>query len=63
MKRLFFAILLLGWAALTGTVGAEEIRSGAGMCLDVHSPCQSENGCRVQIWECNGSRQQTWTMQ
>ena len=34
--------------------------SGAGKCLDVHAPDQSSNGAKVQVWDCNGTRQQTW---
>ncbi len=34
--------------------------SGAGKCLDVHAPDQFNNGAKVQVWDCNGSQQQTW---
>jgi len=37
-----------------------EIVSGAGKCLDVHEPDQFNNGGRVQVWQCNGSKQQEW---
>lgn len=42
------------------SVGAE-IRTGAGLCLDVHAPEMSTNGGRVQAWACNGQPQQRWT--
>jgi len=32
----------------------------SGKCLDVQSPCQHENGCKIQVWECNGQLQQQW---
>jgi hypothetical protein len=38
------------------------IISGAGKCLDVHAPDQNTNGGRVQVWDCNNSLQQTWTI-
>lgn len=37
-----------------------QFRSGAGKCLDVHAPDQHNNGARVQVWDCNGTIQQTW---
>ncbi len=37
--------------------------SGAGKCLDVHAPDQRINGAKVQVWDCNGTAQQTWGMQ
>lgn len=40
--------------------GGVPIRSGAGKCLDVHAPDQNNNGARVQVWDCNGSVQQSW---
>ena len=38
------------------------IRSGGGLCLDVHAPDQNRNGATVQLWRCNGSDQQLWTI-
>ncbi len=38
-----------------------EIRTGAGLCLDVHAPEMGTNGGRVQAWVCNGQPQQLWT--
>ncbi len=38
-----------------------EIRTGAGLCLDVHAPEIGNNGGRVQAWACNGQPQQLWT--
>ena len=60
MQFLGSFVWLLSTLALTGTATAEEIRSGAGKCLDVQSYCQGENGCNVQVWDCSGSRQQSW---
>jgi hypothetical protein len=37
------------------------IRTGAGLCLDVHAPDMGNNGGRVQAWTCHGAPQQTWT--
>lgn len=38
------------------------IVSGGGLCLDVHAPDQRVNGGRVQLWACNGSDQQLWSI-
>jgi Ricin-type beta-trefoil lectin domain len=38
----------------------DEIRSGAGKCLDVYAPDQYRNGGRVQVSECNGTMSQRW---
>jgi hypothetical protein len=38
-----------------------QIRTGAGLCLDVHAPDLGNNGGRVQAWTCNGAVQQRWT--
>jgi len=38
------------------------IINGTGLCLDVHAPDQHRNGGRVQLWACNGSDQQLWTL-
>ena len=43
--------------ATTGSV----IGSGAFKCLDVNAPDQANNGAKVQVWDCNGGIQQTWT--
>ena len=61
MRKMACSILIVFASTLAGAASAEEIVSGAGLCLDVHSACQSENGCNVQVWECNGSKQQTWS--
>ncbi len=37
------------------------IRTGAGLCLDVHAPDMAKNGGRVQVWNCSGQPQQLWT--
>lgn len=39
-----------------------QIVSGGGLCLDVDAPEQRNNGGRVQLWHCNGSDQQLWTI-
>jgi Ricin-type beta-trefoil lectin domain len=63
------AVLFVGAALLTigaaTTPGAQrgqavQIVSGAGKCLDVHEPDQYNNGGRVQVWTCNGRKQQDW---
>jgi hypothetical protein len=28
----------------------------------VHAPDQDRDGARVQVWECNGQRQQSWSI-
>jgi hypothetical protein len=38
------------------------INGNSGFCLDVHAPDQRTNGGRVQVWQCNGSDQQLWTV-
>jgi hypothetical protein len=40
------------WVAMNGTVGST-------MCLDADAN-NGANGARVQLWQCNGSLQQTW---
>jgi len=37
------------------------IRTGAGLCLDVHAPDIAKNGGRVQAWACSSQPQQRWT--
>jgi hypothetical protein len=44
----------------TRRAGAE-IRTGAGLCLDVHAADIGNNGGRVQAWTCNLAPQQRWT--
>jgi hypothetical protein len=39
------------------------VKSGVGKCLDVHAPDQHMNGAKVQVWDCNNSVQQTWTIE
>jgi len=43
-------------------VAPRPIVSGGGLCLDVDAPAQRVNGARVQLWHCNGSDQQLWTL-
>ncbi len=38
------------------------IKSRGGLCLDVDAPNQHVNGGRVQVWTCNGSDQQLWSI-
>ncbi|QIP09601.1 RICIN domain-containing protein [Bradyrhizobium symbiodeficiens] len=38
------------------------IKSRGGLCLDVDAPNQRVNGGRVQVWACNGSDQQLWSI-
>lgn len=38
------------------------IRHSNGYCLEVNAPDQRRNGGRVQLWECNGTDQQLWTI-
>lgn len=40
---------------------SEEIRTGAGLCLDAFVHEKHSNGDRVRVWVCNGSDQQRWT--
>lgn len=42
--------------------GLVRIRSGADKCLDVHAPDQDVNGGKVQVWDCNGTNQQTFIL-
>ncbi|MCB9654775.1 MAG: RICIN domain-containing protein [Deltaproteobacteria bacterium] len=37
------------------------IRNANGKCIDVHAGCMNSNGCNVQVWDCNGAPQQTWS--
>jgi hypothetical protein len=60
MNNTYLLIWFIISVAIAGNAAGDEIRSGAGKCLDVHAPCQGDNGCEVQVWDCNGSRQQTW---
>ena len=43
-------------------IAPRPIASGGGLCLEVHAPDQRVNGGRVQLWHCNGSDQQLWTI-
>jgi hypothetical protein len=38
-----------------------EIRGYGGMCLDLHNG-RTEDGTRIQIWRCNGSNNQKWSL-
>ena len=49
--------------ATISSVQSVQIENGVGLCLDVHAPCQTENGCRVQVWQCSGEQQQKWTIE
>ncbi|MBK8010666.1 MAG: RICIN domain-containing protein [Deltaproteobacteria bacterium] len=39
-----------------------DIRNINGKCVDVHAGCMNSNGCNVQVWDCNNTAQQTWTV-
>jgi hypothetical protein len=41
---------------------APVIVSGAGKCLDVPAHAQHVNGTTVQVWDCNNTIQQNWTV-
>lgn len=47
-------------ANIAALVGAE-VRTGAGLCLDVHAPDIAKDGGRVQVWACSGQAQQRWS--
>ena len=38
------------------------IVNAGSLCLDVDAPAQHTDGGRVQLWACNGSDQQSWTI-
>ncbi|MCB9654776.1 MAG: ricin-type beta-trefoil lectin domain protein [Deltaproteobacteria bacterium] len=46
----------------TTSSGSGAIRNASGKCLDVHAGCMYSNGCNVQVWDCNNTSQQTWTV-
>lgn len=59
----WLAVLSAGAGTAPGSMQRSqsvEIVSGAGKCLDVHEPDQYNNGGRVQVWQCNGTKQQAW---
>lgn len=39
----------------------DSIRTGAGLCLDLHSSDTTKDGGRVQAWGCHGRANQLWT--
>ena len=39
----------------------DSIRTGAGLCLDLHASDTAKNGGRIQAWGCNGGANQLWT--
>jgi hypothetical protein len=50
--------------AVEGTVPrpkTDSIRTGAGLCLDLHSADTTKNAGRIQAWGCNGGANQLWT--
>ena len=51
------------WTFVAPDILAREssIRTGAGLCLDVHAPEVAINGGHVQVWACNNQSQQRWT--
>lgn len=59
------SLALLASFSMAGVAQAQrtptfEIRNGAGLCLDTHARDLNRNGGRVQVWECNGYRNQQW---
>ena len=57
LSSLLLSTLLIPMSATAG-----EIRNRADMCLDVHRPDLTNNGGKVQIWDCNGQIQQQWSV-
>ncbi len=51
-----------GSAAVTSGAGGSEVHGFGGKCLDV-SGGSSENGAKVQLWTCNGTNAQKWTLE
>ena len=64
-----FVVLFAGVSTLliapTGTASASPdqpiISHHDGRCLDVDISSPVRNGTRVQVWDCNGQRNQRWT--
>jgi hypothetical protein len=66
-----FNTIITGTAEIQGSASGQpnppvvaigaEIRTGAGLCLDVHAPDVAKNSGRVQAWACHGQPQQRWT--
>jgi hypothetical protein len=61
MRKGFLICWLIYSVATMGNAVGGEIRSGADKCLDVDSSCQSQDGCKVQVWQCSESLNQRWT--
>ncbi|WP_159646913.1 RICIN domain-containing protein [Sphingorhabdus sp. 109] len=38
------------------------VNAGTGRCLDAHRPESKRNGGRIQIWDCAGGNNQSWSM-
>lgn len=57
-----FTVENIGSTGQPLTIAGGAIRGGAGKCLDVHAPDQRNNGGRVQVWDCNNTPQQTWSV-
>ncbi len=64
-------VMMLGACASSGTeqteaqgsgysAGSGPLVGGGGKCLDVNGGA-TDNGTKVQLWDCNGSRAQAWT--
>jgi hypothetical protein len=58
----FFGSLIFPSPTPSETTDPHTVQSSAGKCLDVNAPDQSLNGGKVQVWDCNGSPQQTWAL-
>lgn len=58
----FLMSLVLGLAfSAAAPAFAGEIRGIAGKCLDVDR-AQTQDGTQVQIWDCNATKAQNWTL-
>lgn len=56
-----YAIPAQSWV-FDHVAGGLQIRNMTGRCLDADYHGLGYNGNRVQMWDCNGSVQQTWTV-
>jgi non-reducing end alpha-L-arabinofuranosidase len=52
-------IVAAGYAAPTGGQGQRIVGTQSGRCLD--APNTTTNGTQLQLWDCNGQANQSWT--
>jgi hypothetical protein len=52
-------IVAAGYAAPTGGPGQHIVGTQSGRCLD--APNTTTNGTQLQLWDCNGQANQSWT--